>query len=96
MNYHDDKKKYVNGPINTIRMEGKIGNIKKVLYIFADVHLEPQNETMCDNIYSIEMKDYILNNIKNIDHEVDIFMEMEPHDIARNGCDVNNIGINIY
>ena len=32
----------INGPINVIRLEGKINNIKKVLYIFMDVHVNIQ------------------------------------------------------
>jgi hypothetical protein len=29
---------HVNGPINVIRLEGKIGDIKKVVYLFMDIH----------------------------------------------------------
>jgi len=29
---------YVNGPVNVVRLEGTIGDIKKVIYLFFDYH----------------------------------------------------------
>lgn len=34
-----DKAIYVNGPVNTIRIEGKINNVNKVIYLFGDYHM---------------------------------------------------------
>ena len=39
----------INGPTNVVRLEGKVNNIKKVIYVFFDFHIEPNFQTTCDN-----------------------------------------------
>lgn len=47
---HEEKKEIlkVSGPLNTIRLEGKINGTKKVLYVFMDEHRNKPDETRCD------------------------------------------------
>lgn len=75
-----DKSKYINGPQNAFRMEGNIDGIKKVIYLFADIHVEPNNQTQCDSIRAIEIKDYLLENFDKLDNKntVDFFLEIQP------------------
>lgn len=74
-----DKSKYINGPQNAFRMEGNIDGVKKVIYLFADVHVEPTDQTQCDSIRAIEIKDYLLENFDKLDNMVDFFLEIQPY-----------------
>lgn len=76
----DPNKKYVNGPLNIIRLEGKIGNTDKVLYVIADYHVQLENQTACSNIYADELHKYILNNMlesKKNNKYIDFFLEID-------------------
>ena len=71
--------KYVNGPINTIRIEGKVNNIKKVLYIFFDIHKSLNYQTECPNIRSQDIKNYLIEQFdfaRENNINVDFFMEI--------------------
>jgi len=67
---------YVNGPTNCVRMEGNINGIKKVVYIFMDFHL---SHSECDNIDSLEFKQYFVKTAKALKEKVDFFFETNPH-----------------
>jgi hypothetical protein len=76
------KSKYINGPLNVIRLEGEINNIKKVLYIFMDLHVEVTNQTKCEEYLSEDVMRYIKEEMvkfskDNIDNNkyLDFFME---------------------
>lgn len=73
--------KYVNGPTNVLRLEGKIGNIKKVIYIFFDVHLY---QTKCFSKYTLNIDQYIIRETKNNDLVYDLFIEIELMPLVRN------------
>jgi hypothetical protein len=75
----------VNGPINAIRLEGKINNINKVVYLFMDVHLNVTEQTECNHPYSIEIKNYLINNLTDIknDRKVDFMMEIKSYNIEK-------------
>ena len=57
---------YINGPVNVIRLEGQVNNIKKVIYIFMDFHESPQYQTECLNIRSKDIKEYFVENFDKI------------------------------
>jgi len=70
---------FVNGPVNAIRMEGIVYNIKKVIYIFMDVHVNIQYETQCTNIDSFTFIQYflkMLNALKEENKTLDLFLEI--------------------
>ena len=76
------KSKYINGPLNIIRLEGKINNIKKVLYIFMDLHMEIINQTKCEEYLSEDVTKYVKEELikfskdnENKDNYIDFFME---------------------
>ena len=71
---------YVNGPTNVFRMEGNINGEKKIIYLFADVHLDANNQTQCESIRAIEIKDYLLKNFEKLkeDDKIDFFLEIQP------------------
>ena len=75
------KNKKINGPINVIRLEGDINNVKKVLYIFMDMHIPVGNQTKCDDFLSEDVTRYVKKELlKTKDKHIDFFMEhrMEP------------------
>ena len=76
------KSKYINGPFNVIRLEGSINNIKKVLYIFMDLHVEVTNQTKCEEYLSEDIMKYVKEELikfsqdnKDKDKNIDFFME---------------------
>lgn len=72
--------KNINGPVNVFRMEGKINGIKKIIYLFADIHMPVNDQTQCDDINAIEIREYLLNNFKKLEKKenVDFFFEVSP------------------
>jgi hypothetical protein len=76
LNYDDPTKLFVTGPINAVRVEGTINNIKKVLYLFMDWHEDIHYQTECIDINSIDFVQYFVNQIKQADDKhIDFFME---------------------
>jgi hypothetical protein len=64
----------IRGPNNIARLEGSIGGIKKVVYLFFDYHVK---ESTCTNVYSKSMRKYISDTIGNAHNNItyDIFIE---------------------
>jgi len=76
----------INGPINVIRMEGKINGIDKVIYLFMDYHSDPKFETECDDIESVGIKKYFVDNFKKLNKTkktYDFFFEIYPTNIVK-------------
>jgi len=66
----------INGPLNVLRLEGKINKIKKVIYVFFDIHINVNNQTKCDNFDSQDIANYLAKEFKGINgKEIDFFME---------------------
>ncbi|BCS82567.1 hypothetical protein QLL95_gp0078 [Cotonvirus japonicus] len=73
--------KNINGPVNVARLEGKINNIKKIIYVFMDYHLDVTQQSECDNIYSHDIQLYLAENfyqMSNSDKIYDFFFETRP------------------
>jgi hypothetical protein len=67
--------KNINGPINIIRLEGTINSIKKVLYVFLDLHMPYNVQTECEDYLSDDITKYIKSEMLKTDIEIDFFME---------------------
>jgi hypothetical protein len=69
--------KLVNGPVNVFRLEGKIGNIKKVIYLFGDYHFPINQETKCDSFISDDFVSYFIKTMDKTDKNImyDFFCE---------------------
>jgi hypothetical protein len=69
--------KLVNGPINAFRLEGKIGNINKVIYLFGDYHVPINAETKCDSFISDDFVSYFIKTMEKTDKNIryDFFCE---------------------
>lgn len=75
------KLKQINGPINVIRLEGKINNIQKIIYIFMDTHYNVYNQTQCENLFSIDIQKFLLQNFYQLNKQkkiYDFFLEIHP------------------
>jgi hypothetical protein len=84
------KKLLVNGPINTVRLEGTIDGIKKVLYLFSDVHVSVENQTKCPELRSIDFKKYLADTFDSItDKPVDFFFEIHPTSLVESKKYIN-------
>lgn len=80
----DPNKEYVNGPINVVRLEGNIGNVKKVMYLMMDIHNPCAMQTKCENIFSTDVDKYLADSFYDLnkaDHKYDFFLEIFPTEI---------------
>lgn len=78
----EESVKTINGPINIARLEGKVGNVNKIIYLFMDYHISVERQTQCESLASIDAHQYLeqsFNRIKNTDRVIDFFPE--AHDI---------------
>ena len=66
----------INGPLNVVRLEGKINKIKKIIYVFFDIHMDVGNQTKCDDFDAQDIANYLAKEFKGINgKEIDFFME---------------------
>ena len=74
----------VSGPVNIIRVEGEIGGIKKILYLYGDIHIPIQEQTECnDPINSLPIAQHLIYMFKAChqnkpDNKYDFFVEYHP------------------
>ena len=84
----DSTRKYIDGPVNVTRLEGKIGGIKKVIYLFMDYHLNLGTEQrQCSNIFSTNIRKYFVDSFTETtkgDIMIDFFMEFHKKDLIKN------------
>jgi len=86
MNNLDPNGRYINGPINALRLEGEIHGIKKVIYIFMDWHFKISNQTQCDNIFSKDIQKYLAENFYKLNGKpimYDFFLEIFPTELGK-------------
>lgn len=91
----NSKRILVSGPISVVRLEGLINSVKKVIYIFMDVHMSANVQTKC-NTQSSDIIDYLHNNFKILDKSnkmYDFFLETSPSFQLRDfSCQEKNNG----
>ncbi|AGD92752.1 hypothetical protein LBA_00834 [Megavirus lba] len=84
MEIFDQNKKYINGPINVIRLKGSMNGIKKIIYLFMDQHHPLHIQTECDNVYSDSIQKYFSENFQKLSKTkkiYDFFLEIRPTEI---------------
>ena len=91
----------VSGPLNAIRIEGKVGGVKKVLYLFGDVHYDLEKQNECGDIHAQRIDTYILDQFnkrkaKKDGQKLDLFVEICHDQMVGNkdGMVYNNIYLN--
>jgi len=75
-NNSKDDKILVSGPVNTIRLEGNVNGVNKVLYLFFDYHLPLHSQTHCDQDKFYDIINYFIDNLKNNDEKISFFFEI--------------------
>ena len=73
----------INGPVNVVRVEGNINGIKKVVYLFGDLHHDLDKQTECSDIHAQNIDTYILDQfnkrkLKHKNKKLDFFFETCP------------------
>lgn len=74
----------INGPINTIRLEGVVNGIDKVIYVFFDLHHDISDQTKCRNVLNIDINQYLMEIFKHHSEDkkiYDFFFETNPPEI---------------
>jgi hypothetical protein len=66
----ENNKNLVNGPVNGFRLEGKVGNINKVVYLFGDYHYPISGETKCDSFTSDDFINYFYKTMEKTDKNI--------------------------
>lgn len=85
----------VNGPINVVRLEGTINNIKKILYVFFDYHANINLQTECESYDSKDIVHYFYDIFKSTTKPVDFFFEIKSTTVNKyNISPFKNIYIN--
>jgi hypothetical protein len=78
----------VNGPINVVRLEGKVDGVDKVLYDMFDIHTDPRFETKCDDIRSYDIGRFLVKTFDELkiksDKTYDLMFELYPASVAIN------------
>jgi hypothetical protein len=87
----------ISGPVNIVRLEGKIADIDKVIYLFMDIHLDENEQTKCDG-NSLQINEYFEKSFLQLNKEnrmYDFFLEISPslHSGKLSETDLNNIYI---
>lgn len=73
-----DSKILVNGPVNTVRLEGNVQGKKKVFYSMFDFHV---NYGKCDDIHSVDVDTFLLEEFDKLsktrpDMKLDLMVEI--------------------
>ena len=74
---------FINGPVNFVQLEGNINNIQKNITIFMDVHLDLNNQTRCESFDSIDISQYLYNQIKTTKVPLDFFLEIRHEQLQQ-------------
>lgn len=84
----DNTKQMVSGPVATYRLEGTINGVKKVVYLFMDLHLHLGNQRECSNVFSKDINRYIFENFEGAQKSdngitYDFFLEFDAPETVR-------------
>lgn len=81
----DPNARMVSGPVNVVRLEGTVHGINKVIYLFMDYHMNVDDQTQCENIFSEDVQNYFTRNFYELNNSsitYDFFVEIYPSELA--------------
>ena len=73
----------INGPVNIVRLEGTVNNVKKVIYLIMDFHMGLGSQTKCPSFSSLDLYQYLATNLKNTTFPLDFMFEITQDYINR-------------
>ena len=79
--YKNDK--WINGPLNVARLEGKINEKNKIIYLFMDRHTNLYDQSECMDIESEDIVKYLHKEFKNANKKLDFFFEIDSTYLTR-------------
>lgn len=85
-NIYDPNTRYISGPINIVRLQGEISGVKKVIYIFMDIHEPIDQQTECVNIFSQDIHKYLTDIFYKLNGSAviyDFFLEIYAEHISQ-------------
>lgn len=88
-----DSNNLINGPINIVRMEGHINDIKKVAYFYLDVHVNIKKQTRCPSFDSLDLYQYFSNNLHKSNHTIDFMFEITQNYLNKSPYNFKDIYI---
>lgn len=71
--------KYINGPYNIVRLEGKVGSVKKILYTFFDYHADVTEQTECLDVFAKDIQTFFAYKFYDLNKQnkmYDFFFEI--------------------
>jgi len=77
------QKIFVNGPINVVRLSGKVGDVDKSIYVFFDFHVDTEKQTKCEDVRSEDVAKFIVDSFDKSNKQnpkiiYDFFLERNP------------------
>lgn len=86
--------RFVNGPVNTIRLRGDVNGKTKIIYLFMDFHADIRIQSQCYDIRSTDIDKYLVNTFDKVHklepHRVfDLLIELNPLYSVRFGDPIN-------
>ena len=76
----------INGPVNVIRMQGNIGNVKKTVYLFMDYHTKVEDQTECNGLFTTDVHKYFVEMMERLNEKnkkYDFFVEIHPYELKK-------------
>ncbi|AYV81137.1 MAG: hypothetical protein Harvfovirus18_5 [Harvfovirus sp.] len=73
--------KKISGPVNTVRLEGNVFGIDKILYVFFDYHRICSRETNCGDLFSEPIQLFLAKQFQEQSKKstiIDFFLEFFP------------------
>lgn len=85
-----NKHLFINGPFNILRLEGTVGSVKKVIYLFMDVHMPESSQYKCENPRAVDIQSFLVFEFERLqksdpDKMFDFMFErglLKPHHFA--------------
>lgn len=72
----------ISGPINIVRLDGKVGGRDKVVYLYMDIHINPDEQTECNDFNSISIREFMKTKLAELEKKnkniYDLFIEVHP------------------
>ena len=84
----------ITGPLNIVRLEGKINNKTKILYLLGDIHLNTSQQTKCEDFSSLDILQIFDKFVKNANSYKDKTWDIFIEDNISNIYETNNLSEN--
>lgn len=79
-NVFEKDRREIDGPVNVMRLEGQVDGVAKIVYLFMDHHLPPDQQTECLNVYAQDVNKYFAQTFRELNGRAvffDFFVETD-------------------